>query len=71
MEKHCSIADSGSEAEFREAVASTIPLVIERLEDEDWGVRLKTVEVIGKLANHGEQQLTSIAAQLTTSTKLK
>jgi hypothetical protein len=62
IERHCSIVDPGYEAEFREAIASRILLIMKRLEDEDEGVRWGVVEVIGKLANHGERGLKSIAA---------
>jgi hypothetical protein len=40
--------------EFREAIASTMPLLIKQLEDEDKVIRSKCLEVIGELANHGE-----------------
>jgi hypothetical protein len=47
-------ADLGYEVEFRKAIANTIPSFIRRLEDEHWDVRLKTIEVIGELVDHGE-----------------
>jgi hypothetical protein len=50
----CGTADPDCEVEFREAIASTIPLLINRLKDEDGDVQLAVVEVIGKLENHGE-----------------
>ena len=47
-------ADRNHEVEFHEAFASAIPLLIEQLEDEDRDIRRGTVEVMVKLANHGE-----------------
>jgi hypothetical protein len=44
-------------------------LLIKVLEDENWAVRFDGIEVIGKLANHGEWQLKRIAAELTRTTK--
>jgi hypothetical protein len=41
-----------------------IPLLFQPLEDEEDEVRLEAVKVIGTLANHGEQQLDIIVAQL-------
>jgi hypothetical protein len=49
------------EAEFREAVAGSVPLLNKLLDDCDEDVRQKTVEVIGKLANDGERKLDGIA----------
>jgi hypothetical protein len=51
----CATADTDYEVELREAIASVIPSFIQLFEDEDEGVRLKVVEVIGKLANYGER----------------
>jgi len=41
----------------------------ELLENKAWHVRLKSVDVIGKLVDHGEWQLDNVAAQLTRITK--
>jgi hypothetical protein len=43
-----------SEVEFREAITSSIPSFITLLENEDGSIRGKTVDLIDKLANHGE-----------------
>jgi hypothetical protein len=42
-----------------------IPSFNKLLEDKDRDVRRETVKSIGNLANHGEQQLVGIAAELT------
>jgi hypothetical protein len=54
VRKHRGTTDRDDEAEFHEAIASKFPLLIKRLEGEDWDVRSTIVEVIGELANHGE-----------------
>jgi hypothetical protein len=54
-----------TEVEFREVIASSIPLFIEMLEHENGPVRSAIVELIGKLVNHGVWRLGSITAQLT------
>jgi HEAT repeat protein len=38
---------------------------MKRLEDNDTGIRSNAIEVLGKLADHGECQLENIAVQLT------
>jgi hypothetical protein len=43
-----------TEIEFREAIRSMIPSFNKPLEDAYWFIRWKVVELIGKLANHGE-----------------
>jgi HEAT repeat protein len=40
-----------------EAVRSTIPSLMKRTQDEHEDVRLRAVDVIGELANHGERSL--------------
>jgi len=40
--------------EFHGAIAKVIPSLIKLLEDQDDDVRWETVELIGKLANHGK-----------------
>jgi hypothetical protein len=69
--KHRGAADPDDEAEFREALTSAIPLLIKRIEnkEEDEDLRLEAIEVIGKLVNHGERHLETIAAQLIRTTK--
>jgi hypothetical protein len=52
------IADPDCKVEFRGVFASTIPLLIKPLEDENSDVRREAVQLIDKLANHGEWQLT-------------
>ena len=51
------------QVEFHEAIAGTIPFLIKWF--GDGYVRSRTVELIGKLAKHGEERLRSIGAQLT------
>jgi hypothetical protein len=55
VEKQCATTDQEYEAEFREAIATMVPSFIQLLEDGDEGVRLKAIEVIGELANHGQR----------------
>jgi hypothetical protein len=69
VRKHCGIADPDYEVEFHGAIASMIPSLIRRLEDKGKYVRRETVKLIGKLANHGEWQLESIAASLIQTAK--
>jgi hypothetical protein len=57
------------EAEFSEPIISSIPSIIELLEDRNEDVRQKTAGLIDKLANHGEWKLNGIAAQLMWITK--
>jgi hypothetical protein len=59
------VANSDRKAEFRGAIATTIPSLIKLLEDGDYHVRLYTIRVFGKLANYGEPQFDTIVAQLT------
>jgi hypothetical protein len=54
-----------TEVEFREAMTSSIPLLIKKVEHKTRSVRLAMAELIGKLVNHGEWQLGSIMPQLT------
>jgi HEAT repeat protein len=53
----CGIANQEYEAEFHEAVIGTVPSLIGLIEDKNWLFRSRAIEVIGKLANHGESQL--------------
>jgi hypothetical protein len=53
-------ADLNSEVEFREVIKSTIPCFIQLLKDEHEGIRLKIIQVIGKLANSGEWSLKAV-----------
>jgi hypothetical protein len=62
-------ADEPYEAEFREPIASTIPLFIRWLEHKAWPVRLQGIGIIGNLANHSEWLLKRIETHLTESTK--
>jgi hypothetical protein len=55
------------EAQLHDPIRIAIPSLIKLIEDSL--VRWEIVKVIGKLANHGEWQLESIAAQLTGTTK--
>jgi hypothetical protein len=54
VEKDCGTANQKYEVEFHGVIASTIPSLMKRIEDEYWRIRLKVVEVIGELADHGE-----------------
>lgn len=54
VRKHYGITDLEFAVEFREVIASTIPFLIKPLENDDGFVRRKAVELIDKLANHGE-----------------
>jgi hypothetical protein len=54
VENHHSTADQEYEAELHEPIASMVPSVIQLLEHEDQSIRLTAVDVIDKLANHGE-----------------
>jgi hypothetical protein len=65
LKKRCDTADPDYEAEFRQAITSTIPLFINLLQAKAPDVRFQSVYVIGELANHGERQLKSVVAQLT------
>ena len=56
MRKQCGTADPYYEAEFREAITSTIPSFVQRLDEGDWHVQLETLQMIDRLANHGECQ---------------
>lgn len=52
--KNCGETDLKYEVQFHEAIASVIPLLIKLLENDDGFIRRKVVELVGKLANHGE-----------------
>jgi hypothetical protein len=54
-----------TEAEFREAITSSIPLLITKLGHKDISVRSAVAELVGKLVNYSEQRLVSITAKLT------
>jgi hypothetical protein len=54
VKTYCGTAHLDYKVEFHEAITGTIPWFINRLEDEHYDVRLKTVEIIGELVNHGE-----------------
>jgi hypothetical protein len=58
------MADQEYEVEFSQAIRSIIPWLIKLLEDEVSFLRLKAVELIGNLANHGERPVGSVAPQL-------
>jgi hypothetical protein len=53
--RYYSKVDQEYEVEFRESLASAIPLVTRLLEDKSGLVRHETVRSIGNLANHGER----------------
>ena len=69
VEKHCGTTDQNHEAEFQGPIARMIPLLIKLLESRDKDARQKTLELIEKLANHGEWKAESIAGRLTRMTK--
>jgi HEAT repeat protein len=58
------MANADYQVEFREAITTAIPSLFQRLTDKDEDVRLETVKVVGKLANHGKSWLDFIMAQL-------
>jgi len=43
---------------------STIPSLIQRFEDENEGIRRRTVNLVGNLATRGERKLNGISAHL-------
>jgi hypothetical protein len=68
--KHCcGTADQDHEVEFREVIATAIPLFILRLENKDHGDQWVVAGLIANLASYGRHQSTSIVAKLTKSTK--
>ena len=64
VRKHCGIADPDYEVEFHKTIASMIPLLIKRLEDKNYHVRLAATKQIGKLANYGGWQLEALGHDL-------
>jgi hypothetical protein len=56
--------------EFRGVFTITIPLLIKPLEAENSYIGREAVQLISKLANHGEWQLDSITVQLIQTAKL-
>ena len=62
IRKNCIRTDLYCEVEFREAIARRIPVLNNLFSDWDQSVRRRAVELIGKLANHGERQLKHGAA---------
>ena len=61
VRKHCSTADPDYKVEFREPITSIIPSLMIMLGNEEKSIRVRAVELIGRLANHGEQQSYVIA----------
>ena len=61
---YCGAVNGNRAVGFRVPIARTIASLIELLEQRDEDIRWKTAELIGELANHCEQQLDRIAAQL-------
>jgi hypothetical protein len=55
VDAHYGTADQDYKVGYREAIASAIPSLIQLLQDEKESVRWNAVEVIAKLANHGER----------------
>jgi hypothetical protein len=55
VQTHCDAADQEYEAVFREAITGVVPSLIKLLEDHYKDIQNATVELIGKLANHGER----------------
>jgi hypothetical protein len=69
VRRRCDTADLEYKAEFHEAIESIIPSLIKWLGHQNEDFRLKGIELIGKLANHGEWQLNGSGTQLTRATK--
>jgi HEAT repeat protein len=69
LESDCDTVDTDYEVEYHAAVMKMTPLLIKLLEDNANDVRCETVSLIGKLTDHGEWQLESIAASLIQTTK--
>jgi hypothetical protein len=50
------MANADYEVRFHDAITIVIPSLFQLLEDKEGAVRRQTVEIIGKLAVHGESQ---------------
>jgi HEAT repeat protein len=50
-QKHCSLE---SAAEFRDALAATIPAMIELLRDQDYNIQQAAVSALVEVGKHGE-----------------
>ena len=51
---YCHTANANCKAEFRRAIAKTVPSLVKLLEHRDEDVRWEAVELISKLVNRGE-----------------
>jgi hypothetical protein len=64
------MANADYEVGFHDAIITVIPSLFQLLEDKEGAVRWRTVEVIGKLAVHGESQSGTTVAWLMQIMKL-
>lgn len=69
VRRYCRLANTNSEVEFRDAIATAIPTPIKLLEEEEEDIRSDIVRLINRLAKHSEWSLNSLSAQLMRITK--